>query len=377
MRRAPTTSSSGCGPTRPASTGSSWSPRRSARPLNSAAMAALPTMAAGAGACDGDQLGRCEVGPQRHAVLDERGLQLTYAEVPVEARRVQDRADDRGLGAAVREAGGDVVHFAGAARRDHGHVDGVGDGPGDLEVVAGRGAVTVDAVDDDLARAQLLSATDPLERVEAGRFASAVDEHLVSRRDAGARPHELHLRAEHDALAAERVRALADDLGSADGHRVDADLLGACLEHLEHVVDRSDSSAHRERDEHVAGDAAHGVEVDLSLLGAGGEVVGEGLVELGPREAGGEVFGGGDVDVVLELLRLRDPAVDHVEARDEALRQHRPSQAANSVRSRRPRPPLFSAWNCVATTLSCGTTDANSMPYSVRPSASAGAAGAA
>src|SRR5207245_2064734 len=83
-----------------------------------------------------------------------------------------------------------------AAPRDDGHVAGIGDSPGDPAVEAGRGAVTVDAVDDDLARAQLLAATDPLERVEAGRFASAVDEHLVSRRDAGPSSHLLHLRAE-------------------------------------------------------------------------------------------------------------------------------------------------------------------------------------
>ena len=197
------------------------------------------------------------------------------------------------------------------------------------------------------------------------------------RRDAGSSSDPLDLRAEHDALTAERLGAVADDVGVAHGHRVDADLLGARLEHLEHVVDRADAPADGERDEHVSGDAAHGLEVDLALLGAGSDVVEDDLVDLVVVEAGGEVLGGGDVDVVLELLRLRDPAVDHVEAGDEALGQHRPSHAAKSARRRRPRPPLFSAWNCVATTLSCATTDANSTPYSVRPSASAGSAGSA
>ena len=78
----------------------------------------------------------------------------------------------------------------------------------------------------------------------------------------------LHLRAQHDALAAERLGALADDVGLAHRHRVDADLLGAGLEHLEHVVDRADAAADGERDEDVLGDAAHGLEVDLALLRA-------------------------------------------------------------------------------------------------------------
>ena len=61
----------------------------------------------------------------------------------------------------------------------------------------------------------------------------------------------LHLRAQHDALATERLGALADDLGVAHGHRVDADLLRARLQHLEHVVDRADAAADGERHEHV------------------------------------------------------------------------------------------------------------------------------
>src|ERR1700748_1189649 len=73
----------------------------------------------------------------------------------------------------------------------------------------------------------------------------------------------LHLGAEHHALVTERACSVADDVRVADGHRVDADLLRARLEHLEHVVDVADATADGERDEHVVGDAAHGVEIDL------------------------------------------------------------------------------------------------------------------
>ena len=172
----------------------------------------------------------------------------------------------------------------------------------------------------------------------------------------------LHLRAEHDALATERLGALADDLRVAHRHRVDADLLGARLEHLEHVVDRADPAADGERHEHVVRDAAHGVEVDLALLGAGLDVVEDDLVDLVVVELLRELLGRRDVDVVLELLRLGDAPVDDVEAGDESLGQHVPSHAAKPRRSARPSAPLFSAWNWVATMLSRATTEQNSTP---------------
>src|SRR6266511_5563811 len=168
-----------------------------------------------------------------------------------------------------------------------------------------------------------------------------------------------------------------DDLAVPDRHRVDADLLGARLEHLEHVVDGPDPAADRERDEDVACDAAHGLEIDLPPLRAGGDVVEDDLVDLVVVEPGRELLGRRNVDVVLELLRLRHPSLDDVEAGDETLRQHRPSHAAKSVRSRSPSRPLFSAWNWVAMMLSRATTEQNSTPYSVRPSASAGSRGSA
>ena len=70
---------------------------------------------------------------------------------------------------------------------------------------------------------------------------------------------------------------------------------------------------------------AHGVEIDLALLRARLDVVEDDLVDLVVVELLREVLGRRDVDVVLELLRLRDAPVDDVEARDEPLGQHAPS----------------------------------------------------
>ena len=139
--------------------------------------------------------------------------------------------------------------------------------------------------------AEVLAAPDPVDRVETGGEPRAVDEHLVARRQTRPDADVLHLCGEHDALAAEGFGALADDVGLAHGHRVDADLLGAGLEHLVHVVDRADAAADGERHEHVVRDGAHGVEVDLALLRARLDVVEDDLVDLVLVELLREVFG--------------------------------------------------------------------------------------
>ena len=74
--------------------------------------------------------------------------------------------------------------------------------------------------------------------------------------------------------------------------------------------------------EHVVRDAPHGLEIDLALLRAGLDVVEDDLVDLVVVELLRELLGRRDVDVVLELLRLRDAPVDDVEAGDEPLGQH-------------------------------------------------------
>ena len=74
-RRARSTTSTGCGPTRPRSTGS----RRAATPSAADRPAAVH-----------------RYGPHRHVALGEAVLELADADVALEPRRVEDRADDRG-----------------------------------------------------------------------------------------------------------------------------------------------------------------------------------------------------------------------------------------------------------------------------------------
>ena len=247
-----------------------------------------------------------------------------------------------------------------------------------VEVVAGRGAVRVDAVHHDLAGAERSAPPHPLDGIHAGGLPGAVDEDLVAARDAVARPDVLHLRREHDALRAEGLGAGADDVRVANRHRVDADLLGTRLQHREHVVEIADAAADGERDEDVLRDLAHGVQVDRPPLRAGQDVVEDDLVDLVPVQLLCELRRGRDVDVVLELLGLRDAPVDDVEARDQALGQHdAPSQEAKFVSTARPISPLFSAWNCVAAMLPVATIEQNDTLYSVVASTASTSSGTA
>ena len=58
-----------------------------------------------------------------------------------------------------------------------------------------------------------------------------------------------HVDAHHDRLAAEKSRALGDQLGSPDGCGIDGDFVRAAAEAFAHVLDAPDSAAPRERHE--------------------------------------------------------------------------------------------------------------------------------
>jgi len=67
----------------------------------------------------------------------------------------------------------EVLELAGAAGGHHRELHRVGDGPGELEVVARAGAVAVHAGGQDDAGAELLAAPGPLHRVLADRLRAA------------------------------------------------------------------------------------------------------------------------------------------------------------------------------------------------------------
>ena len=144
----------------------------------------------------------------------------------------------------------------------------------------------------------------------------------------------LDVHGEHDALATEPVGTLGDKLRIGQCRRVDRDFVGARAKHPVHVVNRPQAAADGERDEHLLGGAAHGVQHDVPLFGRSGDVVEHQLVGALLVVVGRQLGGIADVAPVDELHALRDAPMMHVEARNDPFRKHCPvsfSQRSVSV----------------------------------------------
>ena len=78
--------------------------------------------------------------------------------------------------------------------------------------------------------------------------------------------------ADHDALAAELLRALADQWRVGDSRGVDAHLVGACLEHRTHVIHRANATADGERHEALVARTLDDIDDRFTFMRAGGDV---------------------------------------------------------------------------------------------------------
>ena len=100
----------------------------------------------------------------------------------------------------------------------------------------------------------------PVQGVDAGVLPAALgEEHEPA-------VYPLDVGGEHHALVAVLLGRRRDDAGVGDGSRVDADLIGAALEHPIEVLQRADAAAHRQRDEDLAGHLAQNVGEEGSSL---------------------------------------------------------------------------------------------------------------
>src|SRR5690606_3229137 len=143
-----------------------------------------------------------------------------------------------------------------------------------------------------------------------------------ARRLTGTR-HLLGVDGDDDALVAELVGGLGDEIRVVDRRRVDRDLVGPGEQQLADVGDLAHAAADRHRHEAVLGRAGGDDEDALAVVGRGGDVeeaqfVGPGRV-IGAR--GLDRIAG--VDQVDEVDPFHDAAVLDVEAWNYAGFQHR------------------------------------------------------
>lgn len=200
---------------------------------------------------DGDALGGEEI------------LNLTDGEFAV----VEDTGGEDGIGLALEEDVSHVLEVAGAAAGDDGDSDVFTDAAGDFDIVAGFGAIGVDAIEDNFSGAEFYGVGGPGDRVPIGGFTASGGEDLpvVGTGAAG-------VDGDDDALAAELFCALADEFRGSEGGGVDADFVGARPEHGVHMVDRTDSAADGEGHEALVGDAFDDIDHGGAAVGGGGDV---------------------------------------------------------------------------------------------------------
>ena len=211
----------------------------------------------------------------------------------------------------------EVLELAGAARGDDRHVDGVGDGARQLDVVAILRAVGVHARQEDLAGAERDGLLDPLEAVEARRRAAAVDVDLPAVVARAAR-----IDGEHHALAAELLRAFLEETRILDGCGIQRRLVGTGLEHAAHVLDRADAAADRERDEDLRGAVARDVDHRAAVVARGRDIEEDELIRPFLVVAGSELDGIARVAQSDKVRALDDAPVLDIKTRDNAFRIH-------------------------------------------------------
>ena len=162
----------------------------------------------------------------------------------------------------------------------------------------------------------------PGDRVPVGRLAPAVD----VRAPAAVRLAPRVDRAHH-ALRAEALGGLADQARPRQRGGVERDLVGSREQQLAHAADAADAAADGQRDVDLLGRALDGPAEHAGILAGGRDVEPHDLVGalLGVAQCG--LDGLAAVAQVDEVDALDDAAARDVEARDDALTQHRPPTA--------------------------------------------------
>ena len=127
-------------------------------------------------------------------------------------------------------------------------------------------------------------------------------------------------------------RCFRNQTGILDASRVDADLVGAGIEQCADVVDRIDTAANGQRDEHLIGHRFDHVVEKPAILDAGADVQERDLVGalliIAPRNFD-RIAGIAQVD---EVHTLDDASLGDVEAGDDAFgKAHQPPLAAFSA----------------------------------------------
>ena len=250
---------------------------------------------------------------------------------------VEDRGAQHGIGAATVHRLHQVVQRARTARRDHRHVDGIGDGARELQLVAVLGAVAVHAGEQDLPRAR---APRPRGPRRARRVPPACGRRSRTRRSRRRRPCAAHRSASTTHWAPNTSASSPSSSGRATAAELTETLSApasstAWASSTERtpppmVKGMKTSSAQRRAS------CGHG----LALLVRGRYVEEDDLVGSLLLVAHGQLDRVPGVAQVHELHALDHAPLVHVEAGDHASQQHQSPSSSAAWPSAHPEAPL-------------------------------------
>src|SRR5439155_1170623 len=266
---------------------------------------------------------------------------------------MEDRCGEAGFGSGAREELDEVRRGARAPGRDDRDTPRVGDARGEPELEALLRAVAVHRGEEDLAGAARDTADRPFDRVDPGRRSPALDEDLVAVRD------PLRVDREHHGLRPRARRDVAQQIRASHGRGVHGHLVRARPQDRSGEVGRVDPAADAEGDRESRGDAGGELDHRAPALVRRGDVEKDKLVGALPVVARRERYGVAAVTEIDEARPLHNAAILHVEAGDDAPREHQAIARTTLCRRRVPASELFSGWNCTPRKPSPPTTDAN------------------
>ena len=160
-----------------------------------------------------------------------------------------------------------MLHLACSAGSNNRHIYSLGHRPGQGNVVAVLGAVSIHAGQQNLSCPQLRSTLYPLNHINAGRSPAAVDIDLPLFLAAAAGIH-----GQHNALAAKLLRSLADDIRIFYGSRIDRGLVRSCLQHFPHILSSADTTANSKGNKHLGGTVPCHLHDGITLLIGSGNI---------------------------------------------------------------------------------------------------------
>ena len=210
--------------------------------------------------------------PYRDIPASEILFYLFYRELTI----VEDTCRKAGIGLSLGKTVIEMFERPDPAARDDRDTGSIGDrcSNGDIEPVLRP--VGLHAGEEDLSGSPLLGFLCPGNRIDAGGFAAAVDDHLVPARATvferdGDRLFirikiAAHVHGTDDALGAEGFCSPRDEGGVVDSARIEAHFVRPCPQDLLDIIRGLESAPDREREEELVGRTLDEIDDDAPLL---------------------------------------------------------------------------------------------------------------